>query len=148
MTGTILITGATAGIGAAAARRFVRQGWKVIATGRRRGRLDALVGELGADKVHPLVLDMRDREAVGSVPERLPEPFRAVDALLNNAGMAPPMDNAQDGDLDDWRQAIDTNITGLVAITRALLPGLIDRKGMILNLCSVAATYPYRGGAV
>ena len=148
MTRTIFITGATAGIGAAAARRFVREGWQVVATGRRRDRLDALVAELGADKVHPVVLDMRDLDSVAGIADALPEPFRAIDALLNNAGMAPPMQPAQDGHLDDWRQSIDTNVTGLVAITKALLPVLIERKGIVLNLSSVAATYPYRGGAV
>lgn len=148
MTGTIFITGATAGIGAAAARRFVAAGWKVIATGRRQERLDALVAELGPDKLHPLLLDMRDFGGIEEAVAGLPEPFRKIDALLNNAGMAPPMKPAQDGNLDDWRQAIDTNITGLVAITRALLPALIERKGIVLNLSSVAATYPYAGGAV
>ncbi|HEY0625135.1 MAG TPA: SDR family NAD(P)-dependent oxidoreductase [Allosphingosinicella sp.] len=147
MTGTIFITGATAGIGAAAARRFVQAGWRVVGTGRRQERLDALGQELG-DRFHPLLLDMTDIAAVEAAPDALPEPFRAVDVLLNNAGMAPPMAPAQEGDLADWRQAIDTNITGLLAITRALLPGLIERKGLILNLSSVAATYPYRGGAV
>lgn len=148
MTGTILITGATAGIGAAATRRFANAGWKVIATGRRQERLDALVAELGADKLHPLLLDMRDFDGIEDAVSRLPEPFGKIDALLNNAGMAPPMEPAQEGNLDDWRQSIDTNVTGLVAITRALLPALIERKGIILNLSSVAATYPYRGGAV
>ena len=148
MTRTIFITGATAGIGAPAARRFVAEGWNVIATGRRQERLDALVEELGPDKVHPVVLDMRDLDAIGAVAAQIPEPFSAIDALLNNAGRAPPMQPAQEGDLQDWRQSIDTNTTGLAAITRVLLPGLIERKGIVLNLCSVAATYPYRGGAL
>lgn len=148
MNGTIFITGATAGIGAAAARRFVQEGWKVVATGRRQDRLDALVSELGSDRVHPIRLDMQDLEAIQTAAHQLSEDFRSIDALLNNAGMAPPMQPLQEGDLDDWRQSIDTNVTGLVAITQALLPGLIERKGIILNLSSVAATYPYRGGAV
>lgn len=146
MSGTILITGATAGIGQAAARRFVGAGWKVIATGRRQERLDELVAELGADKVHAAAFDMRDEAAIDAALAALPEGFGAIDVLLNNAGLALGTAAAQDADLDQWRQMIDTNITGLVTITRKLLPRLIDRKGAILNISSVAATYPYKGG--
>jgi serine 3-dehydrogenase len=148
MSSTILITGATAGIGAAAARRFAGEGWRVVATGRRRERLDALVAELGADKIHPVVLDIRDEAAVAAAVEGLPEDFRAVDVLLNNAGLALGTAPAQEGEVSEWRTVIETNVIGLVAITRALLPVLIERKGAILNLSSVAATYPYRGGNV
>ena len=148
MTRTIFITGATAGIGAASARRFAEAGWKVIATGRRRERLDALQSELGPERLHPIVLDMRDVDAIAAAVEALPSGFAEVDVLLNNAGLAPPMEPQQEADLDASRQVIDTNITGLVAITRALLPRIIERKGAVLNLSSVAATYPYRGGAV
>ena len=148
MTKTIFITGATAGIGAAAARRFAKAGWNIVATGRRGERLDALVAELGAGRVHPIVLDMTDAAAIDAAIDALPAPFRAIDVLLNNAGLAPPMEPQQDAQFDASRQAIDTNITGLVAITARLLPGLIARKGAVLNLSSVAATYPYRGGAV
>ena len=142
MTKTIFITGATAGIGEAAARKFVSGGWQVIGTGRRRDRLDALAAELG-DAFHPLELDMRDTgsfdAAVGG---------KAIDLLLNNAGLASPMSNLQDADQGPLDTVIETNVTGLVALTRALLPALIERKGAIINLSSVAATYPYRGGAV
>lgn len=148
MTNTVFITGATAGIGAAAVRRFAGAGWKVVATGRRGERLDALVAELGADTVHPIVLDMTDTAAIDAAIDILPAAFRDVNVLLNNAGLAPPMEPQQDADLVASRQVIDTNITGLVAITARLLPGLIERKGAVLNLSSVAATYPYRGGAV
>jgi serine 3-dehydrogenase len=148
MSSTILITGATAGIGAAAARRFAGEGWKVVATGRRRERLDALVAELGADKVHPVELDIRDEAAVAATVEALPADFRAVDLLLNNAGLALGSAPAQEGNVSEWRTVIDTNVIGLVAITHALLPTLIERKGAILNLSSVAATYPYRGGNI
>ena len=148
MSSTILITGATAGIGAAAARRFAGEGWKVVATGRRRERLDALVAELGADKVHPVELDIRDEAAVAAAVEALPADFRAVDLLLNNAGLALGSAPAQEGNVSEWRTVIDTNVIGLVAITHALLPTLIERKGAILNLSSVAATYPYRGGNI
>ena len=144
---TAFITGTTAGIGAAAARRFAREGWRVIGTGRRRDRLDALVAELG-DAFHPLALDVRDLAAVEAAVDGLPEGFRGIDLLLNNAGLAPPLATVQESELPASLQAIDTNITALVALTRKLLPGLIARKGAIINLSSVAATYPYRGGAV
>ncbi|HZG09658.1 MAG TPA: SDR family NAD(P)-dependent oxidoreductase [Allosphingosinicella sp.] len=147
MTSTILITGATAGIGAATARRFAQAGWQVIGTGRRRERLEALAGELGG-LFHPLALDMTDIDAIPAAIDGLPEQFAAIDCLLNNAGLAPPMAPAQEADLASWRHVIDTNITGLVALTHKLLPGLIQRKGAILNLSSVAANYPYRGGAL
>ena len=143
MTKTIFITGATAGIGEAAARRFVAGGWQVIGTGRRRDRLDTLAAEFG-DAFRPLVLDMRDMDGFRPALDG----FKAVDLLLNNAGLAPPMSNLQDAEQAPLDTVIDTNVSGLVALTRALLPTLIERKGAIINLSSVAATYPYRGGAV
>lgn len=147
MTRTALITGATAGIGAAAARRFVAGGWQVVVTGRRRNRLDSLAAELG-EVCHPLMLDMRAAEDFGPALAALPGRFRGIDLLLNNAGLAPPMSNLQDAEQEPLDTVIGTNITGLVALTRALLPTLIERKGAVINLSSVAATYPYRGGAV
>ena len=147
MTKTILITGVTAGIGAASARKFVSQGWQVVGTGRRRDRLDALATELG-DLFHGAMIDMRSHDGFGPALAALPERFRAIDLLLNNAGLAPPMSGLQDAEQGPLDVAIDTNITGLVALTRALLPRLIERKGAIINLSSVAATYPYRGGCV
>ena len=144
MSRTAFITGATAGIGAAAARKFASDGWRVIATGRRADRLQDFADELG-DACQPLVLDMRDLGDISRAVASLSEP---VDLLVNNAGLAPPMDTVQDADLAAMTNAIDTNITGLVALTRALLARLIERKGAIINLSSVAATYPYRGGAV
>jgi serine 3-dehydrogenase len=146
MTRTILITGATAGFGTAAARRFVKEGWRVIGTGRRGDRLRALADELG-DTFLPLELDMRDTEALPGLA-RLSPPWGEIDLLLNNAGLAPPTDPLPEADWDRVEQVIDTNITGLVALTRALLPGLVERRGQIINLSSVAATYPYKGGAV
>ncbi|MDQ3482465.1 MAG: SDR family NAD(P)-dependent oxidoreductase [Pseudomonadota bacterium] len=146
MTKTILITGATAGIGEASARRFASGGWRVIATGRRADRLRALADELGGCCL-PLEIDMRDVEALGTLAE-LSAPWGEIDLLLNNAGLAPPMGPISDTDWGLLETAIDTNITGLVALTRALLPRLIERKGAIINLSSVAATYPYKGGAV
>src|SRR5437763_6912463 len=143
---TVLITGATAGFGEATARRFVGSGWRAIGTGRRGDRLKRLQDELG-EAFLPLEIDMRDRSAVESLA-RLDAPWGEIDLLLNNAGLAPPTDPLPDTDWDRVEAVIDTNITGLVALTRALLPKLIENKGQIINLSSVAATYPYKGGAV
>ena len=143
---TILITGATAGFGEAAARKFVGGGWRAIGTGRRGDRLKKLQEELG-DNFLPLEVDMRDTAAVGSLA-RLDLPWGDIDLLLNNAGLAPPTDPLPETDWERIETVIDTNITGLVALTRALLPRLVERKGQIINLSSVAATYPYKGGAV
>jgi serine 3-dehydrogenase len=146
MSKVALITGATSGIGQSAARAFVAAGWKVVATGRRAGRLTALTDELGADNLHPLAFDMRDEEAIAAALAGLPPAFAGIDLLINNAGLALGTAPAQSAKLSDWRQMIDTNVTGLVTITHQLLPGLIARKGAIINLSSVAATYPYTGG--
>ncbi len=143
---TILITGATAGFGEAAARRFVAGGWRAIGTGRRGDRLRRLADELGENFL-PLEIDMLDRNAVESLA-RLEAPWGDIDLLLNNAGLAPPTDPLPETDWDKIETVIDTNVTGLVALTRALLPRLVERKGQIINLSSVAATYPYKGGAV
>ena len=140
MTKTIFITGATAGIGAAAARLFASRDWRVIGTGRRLERLNGLRAELD-EAFEPLALDMRDTDALAATAAN-------VDVLLNNAGLAPPMSVMQEADVPALENAIQTNVTGLVALTRALLPGLIERRGAVINLSSVAATYPYRGGAI
>jgi serine 3-dehydrogenase len=146
MAKTILITGATAGFGEAAARKFVAGGWRAIGTGRRGDRLKALQDELD-DEFLPLEVDMRDIAAVESLA-KLSAPWNEVDLLLNNAGLVPPTDPMPETDWERIATAIDTNITGLVALTRALLPKLVERKGQVINLSSVAATYPYKGGAV
>jgi serine 3-dehydrogenase len=146
MTGTILITGATAGFGRAAALRFGKAGWRVIGTGRRGDRLRALAHQLG-EAFLPLEIDMRDIAALETLA-RLEAPWGEIDLLLNNAGLAPPTDPLPDTDWERIETVIETNITGLVALTRALLPKLIERKGAIINLGSVAGTYPYKGGAV
>jgi len=143
MTKTVFISGATAGIGQAAARRFAGSGWSVIGTGRRRERLDALAAELGA-AFRPIAFDMRDIPAVEAASEEVGE----IDLLINNAGLPPPLATLQEAEWAPLAQVIETNVTGLVALTRKLLPGLIARKGAIINLSSVAATYPYRGGGV
>ena len=143
---TILVTGATSGIGEAAARKFAGEGWRVIGTGRRGDRLRALADDLG-DVFLPLEIDMRDREAVEGLA-KLSGEWGAIDVLLNNAGFAPPQSSLPDSDWAILESAIATNVTGLVALTRALLPRLIERRGAIVNLASIAATYPYKGGAV
>ena len=145
---TVLVTGATAGIGEACARAFVEAGWRVIATGRRAERLDALVEELGADRVHPCVFDVRDEAARDAALDALPGGFAAVDCLVNNAGLALGTEPAQQASLANWKTMIDTNVTALVSLTHRLLPGLVARKGAIINIASVAATYPYPGGNV
>ena len=148
MTRTALITGATSGFGAAAARRFTSAGWRVIATGRRADRLQALVDELGGERVHAASFDIRDEAAMDAALATLPEAFRDVDLLINNAGLALGTAPAQSADLNDWRTMIATNIDSLVTLTQRLLPTLIARKGAIINISSIAGTYPYPGGNV
>jgi serine 3-dehydrogenase len=148
MDKTAFITGATSGFGRAAARRFVDAGWHVVATGRRGDRLQALVAELGAGRVHPACFDVRDADAMRAALDALPPRFRAIDLLVNNAGLALGTKPAQDASLDDWRTMIDTNVTALVTLTKALLPALIARRGGIVNVSSTAANYPYTGGNV
>lgn len=145
---TVLVTGATAGIGEACARAFVHAGWRVIATGRRAERLDALVTELGPDRIHPCVFDVRDEAARDAALDTLPAEFAAIDCLVNNAGLALGTVPAQQAALDQWKTMIDTNVTALVSITHKLLPALIERKGIIVNISSVAGNYPYTGGNV
>ena len=148
MTKTAMITGATSGFGAASVRRFAKGGWRVIATGRRADRLGSLAKELGNDKVHVASFDMRKPEAIEAAVAALPVPFRDVDLLINNAGLALGTAPAQNASLDQWNQMIETNITGLVTLTHKLVPTLIARKGTIINISSVAASYPYPGGNV
>lgn len=141
------VTGATSGFGRAIATRFARQGWRVIATGRRMDRLEGLRTELG-DAIHPLCFDIRDSDAIHAAIATLPESLRAIDLLVNNAGLALGTAPAQNADPAQWRQMIETNILGLVNLTHALLPRLIAARGAIVNISSIAATYPYTGGNV
>jgi serine 3-dehydrogenase len=143
-----MITGATSGFGAAAVRRFVKGGWRAIATGRRADRLKALTEELGSKQVHAAVFDVGDEKAMDAALAALPEGFRDIDALINNAGLALGTAPAQDAKLTDWRTMVQTNVIGLMTLTHKLLPKLIERKGSIVNVSSVAATYPYTGGNV
>jgi 3-hydroxy acid dehydrogenase / malonic semialdehyde reductase len=145
---TVFITGATAGFGLATAKRFVQDGVKVIGTGRRANRLEALASELGANFL-PLAFDVGNRKQVEQAIAKLPADFAAVDVLVNNAGGAIGLDPAQKADLNDWDAMIDSNIKGLVYCTRLLLPGMIERgRGHIVNLGSVAGEFPYPGGNV
>ena len=146
---TLLVTGATAGFGAAIVERFVSSGeWRAIATGRRQDRLDALADRLGRDRVHAACFDIRDADAMAAALDAVPAPFRDLDLLVNNAGLALGTAPAQACDLAQWRQMIDTNVTALVAITHRLLPVLIERRGAIVNIGSIAGVYPYAGGNV
>lgn len=148
MVHTVLVTGATAGFGRAIARRFVREGHRVIATGRRKERLDALADELGS-ALYPLTLDMNDAAALRALPANLPVDWRDVDVLVNNAGLALGLEPAHEVDLANWEQMIATNVTGLVQITHALLPGMVARNsGHVVTIGSIAGTYPYPGGSV
>jgi 3-hydroxy acid dehydrogenase / malonic semialdehyde reductase len=147
---TALITGATAGIGAACARRFAAHGARLVLVGRRAQRLDRLRQELGDfAPIHTLALDIRDRGAVTQGLADLPSEFGALDVLINNAGVALGLEPAQRGDLNDWAATVDTNIMGLLHCTHAALPGMVARnRGHIVNLGSVAGSYPYPGGNV
>lgn len=144
----VFITGATAGFGLATARRFAKDGAKIIGTGRRKERLDELKEEFG-DNLLPLKFDVGKRSEVEKAISTLPSDFAAVDVLVNNAGGAIGLDPAQIASLDDWDKMIDSNIKGLVYCTRLLLPGMVERnRGHIINLGSTAAEWPYPGGNV
>lgn len=144
----VFVTGGTSGFGAACARRYIKAGMNVVATGRRDDRLAALAKELGPN-LHPLHLDVRDRKAVDAAVKALPRPFADIDILVNNAGLALGLEPAHKVDLDDWDTMIDTNIKGVVYCTRAILPGMVTRdRGHIVNIGSVAGSYPYPGGNV
>ena len=145
---TLLVTGATSGFGAATVERFLADGWRVIATGRRAERLQALLDRHGGERLHVAAFDIRDGDAMQAALDAIPEPFRGVDVLVNNAGLALGTALAQQADLDQWRQMIDTNVTALATLTFKLLPALIARKGAIINISSVAGVYPYPGGNV
>jgi len=143
------VTGASSGIGEAVARRYAAAGTRVVATARRGDRLSGLVDEFGEDLIFVSVLDVRDRVAIEQLVASLPPAFAEVDVLVNNAGLALGLEPAPEADLDQWEQMIETNCTGLVYATRALLPGMVSRgRGHVVNLGSIAGTYPYPGGNV
>ncbi|KEA51143.1 MULTISPECIES: bifunctional NADP-dependent 3-hydroxy acid dehydrogenase/3-hydroxypropionate dehydrogenase YdfG [Mangrovibacter] len=144
----ILVTGATAGFGEAITRRFVANGHKVIATGRRAERLKALQDALG-DSVLTIQLDVRNRAAIESAISSLPAEWRDIDVLVNNAGLALGLEPAHKASADDWETMIDTNTKGLVYMTRAVLPGMVERnRGHVINIGSTAGSWPYAGGNV
>lgn len=145
---TVLITGATAGIGAATARRFAGAGARVIMTGRRRERLDGLAAELGP-RTMGLAVDVRDQAAMAAAIGGLPGDFAGIDVLANNAGIAAGLAPAQTAALDDWNTTVDTNIKGLLGATHAVLPGMVARNaGHIVNIGSILAHHPQEGRAV
>ena len=145
---TILITGATSGFGKATAKLFNEKGWQTIITGRRADRLEELAKELG-EKSLPLAFDISDRRAVKSAIQNISPNFNNISVLCNNAGLALGLEGADNANLDDWDQMIDTNIKGLVYATRAILPMMVENGGgHIINLGSVAGSYPYPGGNV
>ncbi|MEH0689875.1 SDR family NAD(P)-dependent oxidoreductase [Vibrio cholerae] len=143
------ITGATSGFGRAAAERFAQAGWSLVLSGRRLERLEALKAELNVP-VHIIQLDVRDSDAVKQAVAELPSEFAAVRLLINNAGLALAPQAAQDVELDDWKTMIDTNVTGLVNVTHALLPTLIQSGAgsTIINVGSIAGQWPYPGSHV
>jgi len=147
-TKTVWVTGATAGFGAATVERFLAGGWRVIASGRRAERLAALVARHGSERLHTAAFDLRDEAALEAAIAALPAAFADIDLLVNNAGLALGTGPAQSADLAQWKQMIDTNVTALVTITRLLLPGLVARRGGIINLSSISGSYPYPGGNV
>lgn len=147
---TILITGATSGIGAATARRFAREGQcRLILTGRRQERLDAMTAELAAETVavRPLRFDVRDREAVEAALSSLPQDWQPIDILVNSAGLALSTDPIQAAKTADWETMLDTNVKGLMYVSQAIIPGMINRgSGHIINLGSIAGKEVYPGG--
>lgn len=145
---TVLVTGATAGFGQAIARRFVADGHRVIAAGRRAERLAKLHEELGATLL-PFPLDVTDATAVLELPAGLPDGWRDVDVLVNNAGLALGASPVPAARIEDWETMVATNVSGLMRMTHALLPGMLERdRGHIVNVSSTAARYPYPGGNV
>lgn len=144
----VFVTGATAGFGESITRRFIAQGHKVIATGRRSERLQALKDELG-ENVYNLQLDVRNRAGIDAALHSLPAEWRDIDVLVNNAGLALGMAPAHQASIDDWEAMIDTNNKGLVFMTRAILPAMVERNvGHIINIGSTAGNWPYAGGNV
>lgn len=152
MMRTVLITGASSGIGESCARVFAREGMRLILAARRRDRLEALAAELAQQfgtESHLIQLDVRDRAQVETTLSHLPKPWDAVDVLINNAGLSRGLEPFQDASIDDWEEMIDTNIKGLLYVTRTLLPGMIQRgRGDIVNIGSIAGHQTYPKGHV
>ena len=144
----IFVTGATAGFGQSITRRFIANGHKVIASGRRAERLKELKDELG-DNLYTVQLDVRNRAAIDEAIAGLPAEWRDIDVLVNNAGLALGVEPAHKANIEDWENMIDTNNKGLVYMTRAVLPAMVERNiGHIVNIGSIAGSWPYQGGNV
>lgn len=148
----VLITGASSGIGRSTALRFAAEGARILICARRTERLDALAQELRSTygvKVHTFTLDVRDRAAVERSISGLPDEWKGISLLVNNAGLSRGLDTIQEGNMDDWDEMIDTNVKGLLYVTRAVLPGMIARsEGHIVNIGSVAGRWVYPKGNV
>ena len=146
----VLITGATSGIGEATAGLMAENGFRIILTGRRADRLEQLKNRFGKlTPVHTLCFDIRDRAEVDKAVDSLPEKWQEVDILINNAGLAAGMDHFHEGDIGDWEQMIDTNLKGLLYISRKIAPGMIERgSGHIMNVGSIAGREMYERGNV
>ncbi len=148
----VLITGATSGIGEGCARRFAKEGYNLIITGRNRPKLDALHDELENENgvaVLPLCFDIRDRKATRQAVESLSDEWKTIDVLVNNAGLARGMDPEYAADMDEWDEMIDTNIKGLLTITRLVVPAMVERNhGHVINIGSLAGDAAYAGGSV
>lgn len=144
----VLITGASSGFGAAMARRFIREGHRVIAAARRSERLASLRDELGAALL-PVTMDVTDKASIDQALAGLSVEWQPIDVLINNAGLALGTEPAHLASLDEWETMIDTNTKGLVTMTRALLPGMVERNsGLVINIGSIAGDTPYPGGNV
>ena len=144
----ILITGASAGFGEAMCRAFTAAGFNVVGAARRMEKLQALAEELGGS-FYPLQMDVADTSSVPAALQSLPEGFKEIDCLINNAGLALGLDSADKADFADWQTMIQTNIVGLTFLTRQILPQMVERKsGYIINIGSIAGNYPYPGGNV
>lgn len=149
MSKIVLVTGATSGFGEATATKFAIAGYKVIVTGRRNERLEALKNKLSKYDILPLCFDVSKKEEVFQAIASLPQAYKNIDILVNNAGLALGLERANEANLDDWEKMIDTNIKGLLYVTKAVLPIMVERKtGYIFNLSSTAASWPYEGGNV
>ena len=145
---TVLVTGASAGFGAAIAERFLADGARVVAAARRTAPLSELA-QRHPDRVLPLQLDVTDRAAVQRALDGLPAAYAEIDVLVNNAGLALGLEPAQRAEPDDWDRMIATNCSGLVHVTRCVLPGMVARKrGSVVNIGSIAGDFPYPGGNV
>jgi 3-hydroxy acid dehydrogenase/malonic semialdehyde reductase len=144
----VFITGASAGFGAEMARTFVKNGHQVVLAARRKERLEALAKELGESAL-PIAMDVTDKASIEEALSMLPQSWRQIDVLINNAGLALNTKPAHEVPLEDWETMIATNVRGLVTMTHALLPSMVERgSGLVINLGSVAGHYPYPGGNV